>query len=124
MANKTNKIRPRKLNWPQLNRLADIYAYGPCHSLEGDEELIVAGLARFYDDDPEYIEGVPGTEDLVYEPPFYRVRDRWRTDEEPPAPEINCNAAKLQILYGARITSSNRSESNHQEVKRVRVDTI
>lgn len=121
MGNKTrlpkNGIKPRKLSWPQLNRLADIFAYGPCQSREGDDLLIPTGLVEWYDGDPEYISGTEGAEKKLYEPPFFRVRDCWRTDEEPPAPEINCNAAKLNIRYGSQTTPNYRPESDNQEVE-------
>lgn len=117
MANKSTNLNPRKLTWPQLNRIADILAYGPCHSLDGDGDLIAVGLVEFYDGDPEYIVGAFGAEEALYELPLFRVRDCWRRDEEPPAPEINCNGAKLQILYGSRTSSNSGLGTNHKEVE-------
>lgn len=111
------KLKPRKLTWPQLNRVADILAYGPCHSLDGDGDLVAAGLVEFYDDDPEYIVGALGAEEALYELPLFRVRDCWRRDEEPPAPEVNCNGARTGILYGSRATPNYRSGTNHKEVE-------
>jgi hypothetical protein len=94
--------------------MADILAYGPCQSMEEDTILIEVGLARFYDDDPEYIEATPWAENSLYEMPLYRVRDCWRSDEEPPAPDVNvnCNVAnRPQTFYGSQAAPGSRSFS-------------
>ncbi len=92
--------------------MADIMSYGPCQTMDGDCELIGVGLARFYDDDPEYIEAAPGAEESLFEMPLYRVRDCWRKDEDPPAADvnINCNVAnRPQTYYGKQATSGPQS---------------
>jgi hypothetical protein len=78
-----NEIKVTRLTWPEINRILTIFNNSPCHSLEGDAEIIQnTGLIEWYDDDPEYVSAAPGGEEAFLEfVPQPRVRNEWRCEK-------------------------------------------